>query len=235
MPHLPTENAESLGVIRTSALFCGLPTQECLQIVGGARRRSFSRDESLFMKEQPVRHVLMVKSGSVKLTQLSTNGSEVILWLIGAGDLIGGLGWAAGGIHTCSARVVTDCTALVWDYARFESILTDCPLIQRNLGLIMSERLAELEERFREIATEPVGKRVALALVRLLQRVGVHSSIGIEVNMSREELAQMTGTTLFTISRLICEWERKGLVLPRRGAVIVRYPDRLLMEGCSPE
>jgi len=187
------------------------------------------------MKEQPVRHVLLVTSGCVKLTQLSTNGSEVILWLLGAGDVLGAIGLAAGGTHTCSARVATDCTALVWDHAKFDGILSDSPVIRRNLGLILSDRLAELEERFREIATEPVAKRVALTLVRLVQRVGIYSSIGIEVNMSREELAQMTGTTLFTISRLISEWERKGLVLPRRGAVIVLSPDRLLEEGCSSE
>jgi len=233
LPHALTDDAESPSLVRTSALFAGLSTEECLQIAASARRRTFARDESLFMKEQPVRHVLLVRSGSIKLTQLSTNGSEVILWLIGTRDVIGALGLAAGGIHTCSARVVTDCTALVWDYARFEGILSTSPVIRRNLCLIMSERLAELEERFREIATEPVGKRVALTLFRLLQRVGTYSSAGIEVSLSREELAQMTGTTIFTISRLISEWEKKGLVLPRRGAVVVCAPDRLLVEGSS--
>ena len=231
--HLSPDDVESPALFCASALFSGLSNQECLQIAVGARQRTFARNESLFMKEQPVRHVLLVRSGSVKLTQLSTNGSEVILWLIGAGDVIGTLGLGAGGLHTCSARVVTDCTALVWDYARFESLLSNAPLIRRNLCLIMSARLAELEERFREIATEPVGKRVALTLLRILHRVGTYSSAGIEVNMSREELAQMTGTTLFTISRLMSEWEKKGLVLPRRGAVVVCAPDRLLEESSS--
>lgn len=230
--YIPTDNVE-LSFLGTSALFAGLSTQEGLQIAAGARRRSFARKKSLFMEEQPVRHVLLIRSGSIKLTQLSSTGNEVILWLIGAGDVIGAFGLAAEGIHTCSARVVTDCTALVWDYARFESILSTSPLIRRNLSLIMSERLSELEERFREIATEPVAKRVALTLLRLLQRVGTSSNAGIEVNMSREELAQMTGTTLFTISRLISEWEKKGFVLPRRGGVIVCAPDRLLVEGSS--
>ena len=231
LPHIPTDNVE-LPFVGTSALFAGLSTQECLEIAAAARRQSFARDESLFMEEQPVRHVLLLRLGSIKLTQLSRNGDEVILWLIGAGDMIGA-GLDGQGIHTCSARVVTDCTALVWDYARFESILSTSPLIRRNLCLIISERLSELEERFREVATESVAKRVAMTLVRLLQRVGRSSNAGIEVNMSREELAQMTGTTLFTVSRLMSEWEKKGFVVARRGGVIVCAPDRLLLEGSS--
>ena len=187
------------------------------------------------MKEQTARRVLLLISGVVKLTQLSTNGSEVILWLTGAGDVLGAMGLAAGGIHTCSARVVTECTAFVWDHMRFENFMSDSPLIRSNINHIMSERLIELEERFREIATEQVSRRVALTLVRLLKRVGKFCDAGTEVALSREELAQMTGTTLFTISRLISEWEGKGLVLPRRGAVIVRDPERLLQEVCTPD
>jgi CRP-like cAMP-binding protein len=116
---------------------------------------------------------------------------------------------------------------------KFENFISDSPLIRSNINQIMSERLIELEERFREIATEQVSKRVALTLVRLLKRVGKFCDAGTEVALSREELAQMTGTTLFTISRLISEWEGKGLVLPRRGAVVVRDPERLLQEVCT--
>jgi hypothetical protein len=96
------------------------------------------------------------------------------------------------------------------------------PQIRKNAGQILAIRLDELEERFREVATERVAKRVALALQRLLKHVGKKVGEGIEVSLSREELAQMTGTTLFTISRLLSRWNELGYVIPRREAVIVR-------------
>jgi CRP-like cAMP-binding protein len=85
---------------------------------------------------------------------------------------------------------------------------------------ILGDDLLELEARFREVATERVGPRVARQLVRLLEQIGRQASNGeMEVCLSREDLAQMTGTTLFTVSRLLSAWEARGMVKPRREAV----------------
>jgi CRP-like cAMP-binding protein len=119
------------------------------------------------------------------------------------------------------------CKALTWEYDRLQRLLAEYPQIRKNISRILSNRLNELEERFREVATEKVAKRVALALLRLLKHVGKQSPGGIEVSLSREELAQMTGTTLFTISRLLSKWGEEGFVLPRREAVVIRDPRRL--------
>jgi CRP-like cAMP-binding protein len=214
-----------------SALFTGLSKNECMEIASCAKARLFARDELLFMQGQPVRNVILIQSGSVKSTQLSSNGNEVILWMDGSGDLVGVPGNSAACSHTCSARAMDQCRALTWEYNRLQSLLAEFPQIRKNISQILSDRLNELEERFREVATEKVAKRVALALLRLLKRVGKASPGGIEVSLSREELAQMTGTTLFTISRLLSRWGEQGYVLPRREAVLIKDPKRLLQLG----
>jgi CRP-like cAMP-binding protein len=81
--------------------------------------------------------------------------------------------------------------------------------------------LRELEDRFHEVATGKVGPRVALQLLRLLKTIGRPVRAGVEVELSREELAQMTGTTLFTVSRLLSAWEALGVVKPRREVAAV--------------
>ena len=86
---------------------------------------------------------------------------------------------------------------------------------------ILDEHLRELEDRFREVATDKVGARVALQLLRLLKTIGRPVEGGVEVGLSREELAQMTGTTLFTVSRLLSAWEARGVVRPLREAVAI--------------
>jgi CRP-like cAMP-binding protein len=119
------------------------------------------------------------------------------------------------------------CRALTWEYTRLQNLLVEYPQIRNNINQILSNRLNELEERFREVATEKVAKRLALALLRLLKQIGKESQGGVEIALSREELAQMTGTTLFTISRILSKWGEEGFVLPRREAVLVRDARRL--------
>lgn len=224
--------AERVVLMCASALFAGLTPEEYLRIASCAKARSFTRDELIFMQGQPMRNLMLLQTGSVKLTQLSSAGAEVILWMNGKGDAVGvHSGESACGSHTCSARALETCKALTWEYSRLHAMLLEYPQIRTNINQILFDRLQELEERFREIATEKVAKRLALTLLRLLKNVGKQHQAGIQVSLSREELAQMTGTTLFTISRILSKWSDEGFILPRREAVVVRDPSRLEQIG----
>jgi len=227
--------AERVVLMCASALFTGLSEHECLEIASCARARTFARDELLFIQGQPVRNLVLIQSGSVKSTQLSPNGNEVILWMSGTGEPVGVPAESPACSHTCSARAMEQCKALTWEYSRLQHLLVEHPQIRKNISRILSNRLNELEERFREVATEKVAKRVAFALLRLLKQVGKKSEEGVEVSLSREELAQMTGTTLFTISRLLSKWGEEGFILPRREAVLIRDPQRLMQFGAEAE
>jgi CRP-like cAMP-binding protein len=223
--------AERAVMMCGSALFTGLTEQECREIAACAKARSFARDELLFLQGHPVRNLMLIQTGCVKLTQLSSSGNEVILWMTGEGEAVGVNADAPSSTHSCSARAMEQCRALSWEYARLQNLLAEYPQIRKNINQILHGRLSELEERFREVATEKVAKRLALVLLRLLKTVGRHHQGGIQVSLSREELAQMTGTTLFTISRILSKWAEDGFVLPRREAVLVRDPVRLRTVG----
>ncbi len=219
--------AERIVLMCASALFTGLTPRECKEIASCAHMRTFARDELLFMQGQPVRSMVLIQSGSVKLTQLSASGNEVILWMNGSGDAMGVHADSPSCSHTCSARAMEQCKALVWEYTRLQMLVAEYPQLRRNISQILASRLEELEERFREIATEKVAKRLALALTRLIKQVGKKTPDGVEISLSREELAQLTGTTLFTISRILSRWAELGVVTPRREAVLVRNRERL--------
>jgi CRP-like cAMP-binding protein len=210
-----------------SALFTGLTEGECLEIASCARARTFVRDEVLFMEGQPARNLVMIHSGSVKLSQLSSSGCEVILWMTGSSDPVGVPAETTSCRHTCSARAMEQCKASVWEYQKLQNLMVEYPQIRRNISQILSTRLSELQERFREVATEKVAKRLALALLRLAKKVGKPAHPGTEISLSRDELAQMTGTTLFTISRVLSKWAEQGFVEPRRGSVVVLDTERL--------
>jgi len=168
-----------------------------------------------------VQQVLLLTSGFVKLSKLGLSGTEVILRLGVPGDVLGALGLFSGGNHRATGQVFRECRALVWDTGAFKVLVERFPVLHQNMARIVGGHLLELEERFREVATERVGPRVARQVLRLMEQIGQPLDGAIEIGLSREELAQMTGTTLFTVSRLLSAWEARGMVRPRREAVTI--------------
>jgi len=211
-----------------SQLFAGIPQADYATIVSAARPTKFMRRQTIFFAGDAIKEIVLLTEGSVKITQLGENGSAVILRLEGPGEIVGSLGSAQRGRHCSTAEALLPCRALVWNAPTFEALSERFPLLQRNTMRILAQRLQVLEGRFREISTERVAPRLARELVRLLPQVGRSVDGVLEINLSREELAQMTATTLFTVSRLLSGWERQGIVTLRREAVIVRSPLGLL-------
>ena len=200
--------------------FLDIPVEDCTAIIACAQERQFRRHQTIFFEGDPVRHVTLLLSGFLKITQLGANGQEVILRLNGPGELLGGLG-AAASEHFSSAQTVVESTALVWETNQFEALLERFPILRRNMAHALERHLQELEVRFREVSTEKVGSRLSSLLVRLVGQVGRRGDGHVEIALSRRELAQLTGTTLFTVSRLLCLWETRGIVSARREAVLV--------------
>jgi len=160
-----------------------------------------------------------------KITQLGQNGSEVILRIVGPCDIV--TGFCLQCSHGSLAQVRHDSKALVWDTSVFEALAVRFPELQRNVLNILSERLRELEERYREVSTEDVGTRLSHQLMRLFTQVEQRTNGTIEINLSREELAQLTDTTLFTVSRLLSNWRERGVLRARRETVSVQNVEAL--------
>jgi len=204
-------NSHDATLIDRPRLFAGISPADYTSICRVARVKDFARGDVLHIEGDVVARVTLLTSGCVKLTKLGRDGTEVILRLAVPGDFLSPEGVIWCGLHCATAQAFRACRVLAWD-AR---------VLHQNMLAILGEHLRELEDRFREVATERVGARVALQLLRLLKTMGRPVSAGVEVDLSREDLAQMTGTTLFTVSRLLSAWEGRGVVKNRREAVAI--------------
>jgi CRP-like cAMP-binding protein len=202
-------------------LFSGISPEDYTRIAAAARVKEFARGEMLYIGGDSVSQVLLLTSGFAKISQFGLSGAEVILRLSVPGDVLGAMGLFTTGLHFTTAQAFRMCRALVWDAPTFKALVTRYPVLHQNMVKILSEDLLELQERFREVATERVAPRVARQLVRLLNRIGRSVNGSVEVSLTREELAQMTGTTLFSVSRLLSAWEERGMVKPRREGVTI--------------
>ena len=214
------------AVLARCQLFSGLTATERTGILSAASITEFHRGEVLYFEGDPVEKIFLLLSGCAKTTKFGDSGTVAILGLAAAGDALGAAELISTGQYTTTAEPVQHCRALVWCAPNFKVFLERSPLLYRNMVQIHFGYLRELEERFHEMATEMVSCRVARQVVRLHDLFGSMGGQG-EICLSQEELAQMTGTTLFSISRLFTEWEERGLVVARRYSVSVRNVDSL--------
>jgi CRP-like cAMP-binding protein len=217
------------------ALFSGILPADYTRIAATARVKEFTRGEVLYLEGDSVRQVLLLTSGLVKLNKLGLSGTEVIIRLAAPGDVLGALGLFSAGSQCTTAQAFRQCRALAWDISAFRALVGRFPILHENMARILGGYLLELEERFREVATERVGPRVARQVVRLMEQIGKPVDGAVEIGLSREELAQMTGTTLYTVSRLLSAWEARGMVRPRREAVAICDAQLLCAVGRGDE
>ena len=216
------------ALVRHFPLFSNISSADGTEIVSAAHEKAFSRRQTIFFQGDPIEQIILLTSGSVKITQVGQNGTEVILRLSGPGDLVGATGLCTRYNHCSTARVLRSSRALVWGAAAFEALSERFPILRHNAARILGEHLRELEERFREISTENVAPRLGREITRLLNRIGEKCEAGaVKIRLTHEDLAQLTGTTLYTVCRLLSQWEQQGIVSTGREAVMVHDPHAL--------
>lgn len=212
----PTPNQYWAKRVQNFPLFAGISPQDRSTILGVARERQFARGETISIEGDQLRQVILLTYGSAKMVQCGQDGSAVILRLCGPGELVGTLGVSMQERYRCTSQALTACSALVWESCLFESLSTRFAAMRLNVAYILYKQLEDMENRFREISTERVPVRLGRQILRLVEQVGIRSNGSVDINMTREELAQLIGTSLFTVSRLLSDWDRKGIVVTRR-------------------
>jgi CRP-like cAMP-binding protein len=216
------DNKEASPLAAAPDLFAGLPDHICRGILSNAYRRDIPCGDIFFRAGDPKRTIYLLTEGRVKITQVSKNGSEVILWLNIPGQIIGSLSLMAGGSHSSTAEAIQDCQVLVWDSAVFEASLERHPIFLRNVQHVIARQLSELSCRIREVSTETVLPRLAHGLIRLTDQIGRQVDDTFELDVTQEALAQMTAMTFYTANRQLSEWEEQGLVARRKYTIVIR-------------
>ena len=217
----PTSPSEKIASVQRLTLFSEVSAAACATIVSAAYEKHLCRRHTIFSEGDPVQEVMMLLSGGVKITLLGASGNEVIVRLSGTGEMVGDFHPSPNCRHFSTAQTVQPSVALVWQAASLETLLDRFPTFRRNTVRALEERLREMEQRFREVSTENVAPRLSSELIRLSNRFGRLVNGPKEIPLSRGELAQLTGTTLSTVSRLLCQWQRLGIVNLGRDVVQV--------------
>ena len=223
---MPAETQLLAGV----PLFGGLDDAALKIAAVDARVVRAASGRSFFREGDAARFFFVLRRGRVKFTQVTPEGHEVILRLLGPGEPFGGVAAIEdNGTYPVTARAVEASEAYAWDGAKITALMHRYPSIAINAARMIARRLHELQRRHHELMTERVERRIARAVLRLAQHSGrrVDGGVQIDFPLSRQDLAQMTGTTLFTVSRTLRSWEDAGVIVTGRRRVTVAQPHKL--------
>jgi CRP-like cAMP-binding protein len=218
-------------LLAKSPLFKGADAAERRAALQVSTRCQLARGEFFFHQGEPANNFYVIVEGRVRLSQLNPEGHQVIIHFMGPGDGMGIIVALSNTTYPLSAEVVTDCVALSWDYDATISLMKQYPRLALNGLRLVAGRFHELQNRYRELSTERVERRVARAVLRLAQQSGRRTEKGVllDLPISRQDLGEMTGTTLYTVSRILSSWEQLGLIETGRERIIILSPHDLVI------
>lgn len=211
--------------LRQVSVFANATDDDLKLIVKHSIERSIEEGEFFFFQGDPATYFYILVSGRAKLMQSNPTGQQVNLRTINEWQMFGALGAVrTDATYPASAQALEHSTALAVKSDYLRDLMQTRPYLSMDLMKLMTTYIQEMQERYRELATEKVERRIARALLRLVQQMGVKTDGGIELAFTRQDLAEMSGTTLYTVSRVLSEWERQGLVEAGRERVLIRNP-----------
>ncbi|MCC7118065.1 MAG: Crp/Fnr family transcriptional regulator [Anaerolineales bacterium] len=194
--------------------------------------RAIEEKSFFFLQGDEAAYLYVLTSGRAKIVQSNVNGQQVTLRIIYPWQVFGALGAVSNqvALYPASAQALENSVGLAIESAFFRKLMASDSHLAFGMMNLMTAYIQEIQERYRELALERVEQRVASALIRLAGQAGVKSETeaGIELVFSRQDVAELTGATLYTISRLLSDWERKSIIQSGRERIRILRPHELV-------
>ncbi|WP_029042209.1 Crp/Fnr family transcriptional regulator [Cucumibacter marinus] len=219
------------SLIRSMALFERMSDDELDDVLSKANVRRVPSGQAVFEQGKTATEFFVLLNGRLKVSRVTPNGQQVMVRVVNPGDLFGIAKALQRPDYPGTAVAAGESLVLAWPMANWDLFVDHHPSLAVNAMQTIGQRLQEAQTRILEMATEDVERRVAHAVLRLVQQSGKKEAEGIRIDfpVSRQDVAEMTGTTLHTVSRLFSAWEAQGIVKGGRQKLLVRDPHGLML------
>ena len=214
------QNAEEL--LRTTPIFSRLSPADRRAIAEVAEVKAFAKGETIFEQDSPSEFYAIV-SGRVKIFKMLPSGKDIILEVFGPGDPLGAVAAYMERPFPATAAALEDTTCIFIPRAAFFRLLESQPSLVRGLLLGLTTRLVELTTRLAELTGARIETRFARLFLQLSSKMGQSGRGGtfIPLPLSRQELADMTGTTIETCIRIMSRWNKEAIVRTEKDGFVV--------------
>lgn len=220
-------------VLRTTTIFRRLSVEDRERIAAVAHVRDFERGDRIFAEGDPSDFFLTIVTGRVKIFKTTPSGKEIIIEIFGTGDPLGAVAAYEGGPFPASAVAMEPTTCVLIERRVLFAMLEESPTLVRGLLLGLTNRLVELTRRIGELTGGRVESRIARLFLKLAEQVGRAERGGtfIPMVLSRQELADLTATTVETTIRIMSRWGKDEVIRTEKDGFVV--VDRATLEGLA--
>jgi CRP-like cAMP-binding protein len=219
------------SLIRHLAIFQSLDDDALRAILAEAAPRRLQKGAALFEHDAEANEFFLVLDGRLKVVKITPDGEQVLIRFVIPGEICGIAVAIGRTTYPATALAATETLVLAWPSAQWPKLCEKAPALAANAMQALGSRLQDAHSRIAELSTEEVQRRVAHALLRLAGQAGtkVDNGVLIDFPLTRQDLAEMTGTTLHTVSRIMSAWEASGLIEGGRQRLLLREPHKLLV------
>jgi len=210
-------------ILQQVGLFDNLSEKDLETVVSAAYPHTIKQNDYALNQGEIATTFFVVMDGRFRVTQLGLSGQQIILQYVGPGRGIGCLATVQGTHYNVSAQAVQDSLLFAWPCEIIQQLLMRYPQLATNIRLQLLSQVEQLQSAYRCLATETVEQRTARALLRLARQVGrqVDDGILIDLPLSRQEIAEMIGSTLHMVSRVLSQWKHDKLVVVGRKQIVI--------------
>ncbi|MFD1254831.1 Nitrogen fixation regulation protein FixK [Devosia equisanguinis] len=223
------------SLVRSLPLFANMSDADIDRLLARASLRRLLIGEAVFEQGQKATQFFLLLHGRLKVMQVTSEGQQIIVRVVHPGDLFGFAQALQRDDYPGTPLAAAESLVLCWPNEVWGHFVEQNPHMAVNAMRTIGQRLQEAHTRIREMATEEVERRVAHAVLRLMDQAGKREEDGVRIDfpLTRQDVAEMTGTTLHTVSRIFSAWEGQGIVRGGRQKLLVRDRARLaaLAEG----
>lgn len=218
-----------LEILGRVPFFSGLTRENLEAINRSFRERGYLPGETIYFTGDPAARFYVVADGRVKLLRHTAGGKDVLLDMLTPGEFFGSLELSGEGEHAETAQAHTAACVLSIEQSDFRQIPGRFPAVGLAILDIMNQRLKAAHELVRQLSAHSAERRIAYILLRLGDKLGKPRKVGllIEVPLSRDDLAQMAGTTTETASRVLSQFQKDGLIDSGRQWVAITNREQL--------
>ena len=203
---------DNLEVLKNIFIFSGLSLSDLKEMQRLAGEEKIKKGQTIFLEGDPPQWVLLLKKGKVKLFKESKAGKETILRIVGNGETFGELVLFDGRPYSHSAKAMESSVILKIPRSSFLEIIKNRPTISFEIILELSRQLRDAQETIQALAVERVEKRIVSLLLKLSERIGQNEKgkMKIPVVLTRQDIADMVGSTVETTIRVISRLSKEG-------------------------
>jgi CRP-like cAMP-binding protein len=205
-----------------SGLFRQLNDSERDALFARARTHRYAADENIFLMGSTGDAMLAVLSGTIRISVPSPDGKEIVLAVLGPGEICGEIALLDGKERTADANAATDCSVVVVERRDVLAFLAEYPDAWTKLIDVLCGRLRTVDDQMADFAMAPLPVRLAKALLRLASPDGrAADGLAIEsIHLTQRELGNVIGATRESVNKHLRAWQRRGCV---------RIADRLIV------